>query len=124
MTRYELDADVWTEALERVVQMVPSEICCTVLERLLAEARKDVPYLVVNFADLDVGPPLEPIHEAMAAMVQVLVRGITNNNSPENAARLLFRHQSLGQGSRYLSDYLDGLPGVSLDLRRIVKADN
>ena len=49
-------------------------------------------------------------------MVQVLTRSITNNFSKEDAAKVLFRRQGRdGTGSRWLPDYLDGLPGIEVD---------
>jgi hypothetical protein len=45
-------------------------------------------------------------------MIQVMTRSITNNISMEDAAKVLLRRQGRGgTGSRWLPDYLDGLPG-------------
>lgn len=51
-------------------------------------------------------------------VVQTFVREITNNHSNEDAARILFREHPDGNGSGWLPDYLDGLPAVSVDLKR------
>ena len=46
----------------------------------------------------------------------MLTWSITNNFSKEDAARILFRdHYGRGTGSGWLPDYLDGLPGITID---------
>ncbi len=58
-------------------------------------------------------------------MVQSLVRFITNNHAPERAAAILFREHRApgfhGTGSGFLPDYLDGLPGLTVDHGRCIK---
>jgi hypothetical protein len=53
---------------------------------------------------------LNAIMRLKSLLVQVFVRDITNDNSPERAAEILFAHHRYGMGSGDLSDYLDNLP--------------
>lgn len=59
-------------------------------------------------------PPRKPEHEFKALVVQIFVRDIVNQNSPKDAERILFAHQSHGKGSGLLSDYLKILPSVKI----------
>lgn len=45
-----------------------------------------------------------------ALLIQVFVRNITNNHSPDDAAELLFSRQRFGTGSGVLLDYIGDLP--------------
>lgn len=49
-------------------------------------------------------------------VIQVFLRNITNNNSREDAAKILFMGHRNGTGSGWLPDYLDGLPAIEVDL--------
>jgi hypothetical protein len=42
-------------------------------------------------------------------VVQVFIRDITNNHSPERATEILFAHHRHGSGSGLLEDYLRNL---------------
>lgn len=58
------------------------------------------------------------IQKFKSLIIQVFTRDITNDNSPEGAARLLFMHHANGNGSGWLPDYLDGLPALKIDLKK------
>jgi hypothetical protein len=54
-------------------------------------------------------------------VIQVFTRNITNNHSPADAAKILFMQHRNGAGSRWLPDYLDGLPAIKVDLTKAAK---
>jgi hypothetical protein len=54
----------------------------------------------------------------VSLIIQTLVRSITNSHSSDDAATILFREHRMGTGSGWLPDYLDGLPGLDVDLKR------
>jgi len=57
-------------------------------------------------------------NEAVSLIIQTLVRSITNSHSSADAAMILFQEHRMGTGSGWLPDYLDGLPGLDVDLKR------
>lgn len=118
-TTEEISINDWVAALERAARCVPNEIKEKVLTELLrrqqVENEKMRTWTWESVKPWEPGPIFSEPSKEMAAMVQVLVRNITNNNSPDRAAWLLFRDQKHGTGSRWLPDYLDGLPGISVD---------
>ena len=106
--------EIWTEALGGVIAFcIPSEIREQVLSALLEE-QKERGTTAKPFKLGKLDP--EKYHakkEALSLMIQVMTRSITNNISKEDAAKVLFRRQGRdGTGSRWLPDYLDGLPAL------------
>jgi hypothetical protein len=57
-------------------------------------------------------------NEAVSLIIQTLVRSITNSHSSDEAAAILFREHRMGNDIGWLPDYLDGLPGLDVDLKR------
>jgi hypothetical protein len=114
---------VWFAALEDVLFCVPRDFRLEALRRLISseEERQSADSLRVwTVSDFD---PAEfkfwhAEKEAASLIIQVLVRSITNNHSKDDAARVLFREHRMGTGSGWLPDYLDGLPGITVDLKR------
>ena len=116
---------IWFDALDDVLFCVPPAVRLEVLHKLTASEieRREKPLRFISFSELD-QVSLENWHavkEAASLNVQVLVRSITNNHSPDDAAKVLFREHRMGTGSGWLPDYLDGLPGVAVDLQRCEK---
>jgi len=112
--------EIWTEALGDVLAFcIPSEIREQVLRALLEE-QKERGTTAKPFKLGKLDP--EKYHakkEARSLMIQVMTRSITNNISKEDAAKVLFRRQGRGgTGSRWLPDYLDGLPGIEVDKKK------
>lgn len=115
--------DVWAETLLDLLKPCQRrESRIQILEEMLARERIERP-LVISAGELmamkfaDYGAKTE----AKALMVQILVRSITNNHSPEDAAKILFRdHYGYSTGSGWLPDYLDGLPGIKVDMEKCV----
>jgi hypothetical protein len=137
MAALKRDVIVWREALSEAILCIPGPIRGEVLHEL-AERQKQAEaqagqLRVWTIADMraeadheneewnagqDAGmpPPRDArIAEAVAIMVQVLVRAIINRHSKKRAAEILFRQHRHGAGSGWLPDYLDGLPGIRID---------
>jgi hypothetical protein len=114
---------VWSAALEDVLFCVPRNLRLEALRRLISseeERQSAGPLRFWTVADLDAAE-FKYWHaekEAASLIIQVLVRSITNNHSEADAARVLFREHRGGTGSGWLPDYLDGLPGITVDLKR------
>jgi hypothetical protein len=110
---------IWREAIQKALYCVPFEDREEVLRQLTAKHAADLAgprFKVISFQDLTA--PCET--EASSLIVQVLVRSITNNHSPERASAILFREHRDGTGSGWLPDYLDGLPGITVDRDRCI----
>jgi hypothetical protein len=127
--------DGWHKALAMALACVPFETRGEVLRRLAGEhearlsqrqqleAGEITPFKTVCASEW-AGKPLAPRGPMMAAtsiMVQILVRAIRNGHSPERASAILFREHRNGTGSGWLPDYLDGLPGITVDRDRCIK---
>jgi hypothetical protein len=125
------DVEAWAVVVEDVLDLVPSDKRAVVLAAVVAKAEKDAaeaganPLGIHDAGDFDWenSPAIRYWHDAMelrSVVVQVFTRRIRNNNSPENAARILFnehiRGSRKGRGSGWLPHYLDGLPAVTIDL--------
>jgi hypothetical protein len=114
---------VWLAALEDVLFCIPRDFRLEALRRLISSEEKRQsagPLRFWTFSDIDLAE-FKYWHaekEAASLMIQVLVRSITNNHSRDNAAKVLFREHRMGTGSGWLPDYLDGLPGITVDLKR------
>jgi hypothetical protein len=50
-------------------------------------------------------------------------RRIRNNDSPEVAAKILFADHPHGRGSGWIVEYLDGMPGITLEKQRTATGD-
>jgi hypothetical protein len=109
-----------------------TELRDEVLRRLVAKraaGAKGPRFKVMCFSELmqptDSDGLWNPIARATSVMVQTLVRFITNNHSPERAAAIMFREHHgasfRGTGSGFLPDYLDGLPGLTVDRDECIK---
>lgn len=112
----------WGEALHSLLQLcVPAPMRERVLADLLEQERTRKPLRIISYDELmamDLAD-YRTKKDAASLMVQVLVRSITNNFSKEDAAEILFRdHYGLGTGSGWLPDYLHGLPGITVDLKK------
>jgi hypothetical protein len=62
-------------------------------------------------------------HDVMlfkSAVIQVFTPDIRNNTSAEDAAGILFQRHANGSGSGWLPDYLDALPGVRVDFKKLL----
>ena len=126
-TADERTIDVWFDVMEKVLFCLPPAVRLEVLHKLTASEierreneRDNGPIRIISLADFD-PTTLKNWHavkEAESLIIQVLVRSITNNYSPSDAAKVLFREHRRGTGSRWLPDYLDGLPGITVDLKR------
>lgn len=119
---------VWREAIQKALVCVPFEDREEVLRQLTAKHAADMAgprFKVISFQDLIAPSETDglwnPIIRASSLIVQVLVRTITNNHSPDRAAAILFREHREGTGSGWLPDYLDGLPGITVDRERCIK---
>jgi hypothetical protein len=126
------DVIIWREAMERALDCVPYDLQDEVLKRLAARREADAKgprFKLISVAELmqprDSDGLWNPIDRATSVIVQTLVRFITNNHSPERAAAILFReHRGAsfrGTGSGFLPDYLDGLPGITVDRDECIK---
>jgi hypothetical protein len=118
---------VWREAIQKALYCVPLDDRAEVLRQLTeAHAAKLAgPRLkIISFHELTAPSETDglwnPIIRASSLIVQVLVRTITNNHSPERASAILFREHREGTGSGWLPDYLDGLPGITIDRDRCI----
>jgi hypothetical protein len=116
-------AKVWTEALENVLRVcLPHELRVQMLAALLERDRdRDAkPFRIISVGELMAMKfaDYRAKKEAYALMIQIMTRSITSDHAPETAAALLFRDQhGYGTGSGWLPDYLDGLPGITVDLK-------
>jgi hypothetical protein len=133
MAPTQLEIDGWRKALALALNCIPATLRADVLAQLLAE--QEAPAEEWDASDLIAGgeirpfktfdasswegvplpPPRGPQMAAASAMAQVLVRSITNTHSKQAAAAILFRQHRCGAGSGWLPDYLDGLPGITVD---------
>jgi hypothetical protein len=119
---------VWREAIQKALYCVPFEDREEVLRQLTAKHAAGLAgprFKVISFQDLTAPRETDglwnPIIKVSSLIVQVLVRSITNNHSPERASAILFREHRDGTGSGWLPDYLDGLPGITVDRDRCIK---
>ena len=111
--------EVWTEAIEDVLRVcLPREFRVQVLSPLLEPDRDAKPFRIIGMDELMAMRFADYRAKKEAYALKIMVRSITNNHSPETAAALLFRdHYGWGAGLGWLCDYLDGLPGVTVDLK-------
>ena len=123
---------IWREAMQKALHCVPDELRDEVLRRLVAKRAADAAgprFRAISIPELmqptDSDGLWNPIARAASVMAQTLVRFIRNNHSPERAAAILFREHRgpgfRGTGSGFLPDYLDGLPGLTVDRDKCVQ---
>jgi hypothetical protein len=116
--------EAWAEVIKDMLGLVPIEQRAVVLALVVKneEAEREANNGVVRMMDVaelkneDNTPGLRHWNAIMrlsSLVVQVLVRRIANNHSPEDAANILFmQHYGRGgRGSGLLEDYLRPLQG-------------
>lgn len=117
-----LAIEIWAEALHDVLKTcLPYELRLQVLNEMLERDREHKPFRIISVTELMAMEfaPYREKKEALALLVQIMVRSITNNHSPETAAGILFRdHYGYGTGSGWLPDYLDSLPGFTVNIEQ------
>ena len=112
--------EIWTAVLDYVLFPIPHIIRQQVLNASLEKERTTDPYRVYRASELpgDCKNYFEE-REAISLLVQILTRAITSNFSSADAAKILFRdHSGRGTGSGWLPDYLEHLPGITVDMTR------
>jgi hypothetical protein len=119
MKTNEQDVSTWVGAIELATFCVPPKIRLEVLYKLLDNEcdRHDRIITRYNFDPTKL-KNWHAENEAVSLIIQTLVRSITNSHSSDDAATILFREHRMGTGSGWLPDYLDGLPGLTVDLKR------
>ena len=108
---------IWAETLQDVLRnCLPHELRVQVLSALLERERACKPFRIIGMDELMAMrfADYRAKKEVYALMVQIMVRSIANNHSPEMAAALMFRDQH-GYGTG--SGWLPGLPGITVDLK-------
>lgn len=127
------DVEAWAAVIADLFRLVPVEQRAAVLALAVKneEAERRDRFKPINIDDISLDcerrepntiPPraLNTIFRLEALVIQVFVRNIVADSSPEDAAAILFARQPHGHGSGFLTDYLDGLPrhtGVTTDDR-------
>ena len=116
------NAQAWAELLEDAMHVVPEEIRAEVLKRTLAMWEKRVAKYAENGPWMTATQLLENVDTThfqtsvrlKGLVIQVLVRDVTIDHSPQDAAKILFSEHPCGRGSRLLGDYIDDLPRKGL----------
>jgi hypothetical protein len=115
------NTEAWAELIEDALFIAPAEDRLTILE-MVVENEKAARERRAKNGDFEKWSAAELLADGgvlrhwrtkmrlRALLVQVFVRTVANNHSPENAAKILFVGQHHGTGSGYLADYIDGLP--------------
>jgi hypothetical protein len=116
------NVEAWAVVIEGMLARVPPELRAEILALAMKNEAAEIeegntnPLRIIDLSDDDlVGlsdntPGLRHWNVVMrlkALLVQMFVRSIVNNHSPETAAALLFGHHQFGTGSGVLQDYLD-----------------
>jgi hypothetical protein len=119
-TDAETDVDVqnveaWAEVIKDMLYLVPPDQRMEVLtlavkheEADRTERKAHEGFAAVDFANLDT-PGLRHWHaiqRLQSLVVQVFARRISDNNSPAEAAKILYAQHRHGRGSGLLEDYL------------------
>jgi hypothetical protein len=110
------NVDAWAEIIGDTLQHAPAEkradILALAVKNEVAQ-RSAPPFLTLaDLVNMDT-PGVRhwnAILRLKGLLVQVFVRNITNNNSAEDAAKILFAWHRYGTGSGDLADYIDELP--------------
>jgi hypothetical protein len=114
------NVEAWAEVIRDVLFRVPADKRIEVLalasanEEAAAQERANSEYpgyVLVHAGEIDwMNSPgvrhMNVITRLESLLVQVLVRDIVNNHSPEDAARFLLAEHPHGTGSGLLQDYL------------------
>jgi hypothetical protein len=115
------NVEAWAEVIKRLLDLVPAErrnkVLALVVENHEAEHKKleaatdSLGLVSYNAADVDwmASPGTRHSHaiaRLTSLVIQVFTREITNNHSPEDAAKILFAAHPHGYGSGCLRDYL------------------
>lgn len=116
------NVQAWAELLEDAMHVVPEEIRAEVLKRTLAMWEKRVAKYAENGPWMTATQLLENVDTThfqtsvrlKGLVIQVLVRDVTIDHSPQDAAKILFSEHPCGRGSRLLGDYIDDLPRKGL----------
>lgn len=116
------NVQAWAELLEDAMHVVPEEIRAEVLKRTLAMWEKRVAKYAENGPWMTATQLLEDVDTThfqtsvrlKGLVIQVLVRDVTIDHSPQDAAKILFSEHPCGRGSRLLGDYIDDLPRKGL----------
>lgn len=121
------ECEVWRDIVEDVLSLVPREKRMDILLLAVEQEKESIAEhernpmgmfcaadLSEKFAESSYSRNYGAIQRATALVAYTFVRTITNNNSPADAAKLLFSHHGDGPGSGYLIEYLDGLPGIKV----------
>jgi hypothetical protein len=113
------NAEAWAEVILAVMFPIPMDMRLAILAIVQRELEEKVAELGANGGlVLRTIVPGEyeksrcfrhhgAIKRLISLVIQVLVRRITNNNSPQDAAKLLFAYHRHGHGSGQLLDYLE-----------------
>ncbi len=140
MTRTTEDPEIeaWTKVVEDLLYRVPPEKRAAVLEKATQkevadrkerEANGGFKFMTFDKASIEKwkkSPGMRHYHRIQrlkSKVVYAFTRDITNNNRPQDAARILFRDHSNVPGSGWLPEYLDGLPCVKIDRRKAAKLE-
>jgi hypothetical protein len=114
--------EIWAEALQDLLRVcLAHELRQQVLAELTAREQAYMPFRIIGIAELMAMQfaDYRGKKEVLALLIQIATRTIINNHDPPTAAALLFRdHYGRGTGSGWLCDYLDGLPGIVVDLKQ------
>ena len=111
------DVVAWAMVIADVIQVLPHEMRAAVLERAVADEKAAAARPMVMSAGDLMNDPLMREQQGhrnaelrlKSLVVQLLVRGITNNTSRENARAILRAQHPYGHGSGRLEDYLAGV---------------
>jgi hypothetical protein len=116
-----VNTEAWAEVFRDILYLVPGELRAEVLALVVRndEVERKEPVLT-RASDLPEPRHWYAIMRLRSLVIQVLVRRIKNNNSPEDAAKLLFAEHPHGHGSGWLGEYLDDMPGIKVDKKRIL----
>jgi hypothetical protein len=120
------NVEAWAEIIGDLLHHVPLDKRREVLalaiknEQAAAEEREaNGGFKFMTFSDDWMNTPGQRqwnvIMRLKSLLVQVFVRNITNNHSPQEAASILFAQHPHGTGSRVLQDYLCDLCSSSKD---------
>lgn len=117
------DCEAWSVVVQHMLYLAEPDQRIAILELAMAAERKEADnraknggLIFMDKASMDefMASPYMRWHgrfqRYQAATVYCFARELANNNSPEDAAKLLFGPQRHGGGSGYLADYIDDLP--------------
>jgi hypothetical protein len=110
------NVEAWAMLFEEILSHVradPCDVLTLALKKQQEEAEKDAELAAqfIRASELEKMefPHTNTIERLKSLLVQVFVRDISIDHSPEEAHRILFGHHPHGRGSGDLGDYLEGL---------------